>query len=91
MASTSARKRVSYTLDVHFGTPEDKERFVQGLKHVRQLLSQAGNAAEDRNSVSQPTFDPSSDSNTKSFLRNSGMDSFKSLCAEIRTQSEAGM
>ena len=37
---------------------------------------------EDR--VSQPTFDPTSDTHTKSFLPNSGMDYFKSLCAGIK-------
>ena len=36
------------------------------------------------NMVSQPTFDPTSDTHTKSFLRNSGMDYFKSLCAGIK-------
>ena len=96
MASSSARKRVRYTFDVHFGTTEDKERFVERLKHVRKLLSQAGNPCTDDHSfmsalfyavedqVPHPTFDPSSDTHTKSFLRNSGMDDFKSLCAEGR-------
>ena len=95
MASSSARKRVRYTFDVHFGTTEVKERLVERLKHVRRLLSQAGNPCTDNHSfmsalfdavedrVSQPTFDPTSDAHTKSFLRNSGMDYFNSLCAGI--------
>ena len=34
--------------------------------------------------VSQPTFDPTSDAHVKCFLRNSGMDDFKLLCAGIK-------
>ena len=95
MASSSSRKRVRYTLDVHFGTPEEKEAFVHRMKHVRQLLSHAGNPCADNYSFmnslfeavedtfSQPTFDPSVVPRTRSFLRNSGTDYFKSLCAGI--------
>ena len=39
-------------------------------------------AVEDR--VSQPTFDPTSNTHTKTFLRNCGMDYFKLLCAGIK-------
>ena len=57
MASISARKRVRYTFDVHFGTTEDKERLVERLKHVRQLLSQAGNPCTDNHSFMCALFD----------------------------------
>ena len=50
MASSSARKRVRYTFDVHFGSTEDKKRFVERLKNVRKLLSQAGNPCADYHS-----------------------------------------
>ena len=39
-------------------------------------------AVEDR--VFQPTFDPTSDTHTKTFLGNGGMDYFKLLCAGIK-------
>ena len=42
------------------------------------------NPVEDR--VSQPTFDLTSDTLTKTFFRNSGKDYFKSLCARIKTR-----
>ena len=96
MACSSARKRVRCTFDVHFGTTEDKDRFVERLKHVRKLLSQLGNPCADNHSfmsalfdavdkpVSQPTFDPASAPHAKFFLRNSGMDYFKSLCAGMK-------
>ena len=96
MASSSARKQVRYTFDVHFGTTEDKDRFVERLNNVQKLLSQTGNPCADNHSFmsalfdavedtfSQPSFDPASAPHTKSFLRNSGMDYFKSLCAGIK-------
>ena len=82
MASSSSRKRVRYTFDVHFASHDEKEAFLRRLKDVRQLLTPAGcpsldncslfNALCDAVEIQPSTSDPSAEPSTKSFLRNSG-------------------
>ena len=85
-ASTVSRKRVRYTLDVHFSTQEEKETFVRRLKSVRELLTPAGCAPMDNHSLMSAMFDAvegrlhsTSQSaqderiDSKCFLSNSGM------------------
>ena len=56
----------------------------QGI-HARAVTDSFVSALFDavEQMVSQPTFDRTSDTDIKSFLWNSGMDDFKSLCAGI--------
>lgn len=51
MATQLTRKRVRYTLDVHFVNQEEKEVFLQRLKNVRQLLTPAGSPPLDNFSL----------------------------------------
>ena len=83
--ATSTRKRVRYTLDVHFVTTEEKDVFVQRLNNVRRLLTPAGSPLLDNFSLMSAFCDAvegdSSSSQTsassvcptvKSFMSNSG-------------------
>ena len=81
----TSRKRVRYTLDVHFLTTEEKDVFVQRLNNVRRLLTPAGSPLLDNFSLMSAFCDAvegdSSSSQTsassvcptvKSFMSNSG-------------------
>ena len=83
--ATSSRKRVRYTLDVHFLTPEEKDVFVQRLKNIRQKLTPAGSPlldnfslmnafcdAVDSDSSSSHTSVSSVGPTVKSFMTNNG-------------------
>ncbi len=82
MATTSSRKRVRYTFDIHFLDQMEKEAFQQRLKNIRELLTPAGRPPLDNlslintlfdsvegHSISHPTPDCSA---VKSFMSNSG-------------------
>lgn len=82
---SSRRKRIRYTLDVHFGTDAEKDAFVRRLSSVRALLSgEESMAAIDNFGLMSAMFDivegtvpptPSagiSRQTTQSFLRSSG-------------------
>ena len=80
-SSTGSRKRVRYTLDVHFSSQEEKETFVRRLKSVRDLLTPAGCSPMDNHGLMSAMFDAvegcsiqdeRTDSNC--FLSNSGKD-----------------
>lgn len=79
-SSTASRKRVRYTLDVHFSSQEEKEAFVRRLKSVRELLTPAGCPPMDNHGLMSALFDaveessPQHDERVESncFLSNSG-------------------
>lgn len=86
----SGRKRVRYTLDIHFSGNAEKEAFVRRLKSVRALLSGSESVGSiDNFGLMSAMFDivegvvpPSSNAGserqtTQSFMRNSG----KSNCS----------
>ena len=56
-SSTGSRKRVRYTLDVHFRSQEEKETFVCRLKSVRDLLTPAGCSPVDNHGLMSAMFD----------------------------------
>ena len=82
-SSTASRRRIRYTLDVHFNTQEEKEAFLLRLKGVRERLSPVGcppmdkhgllsamcDAVEEGTSQSQQTDEAIGGT---SFLTNSG-------------------
>ena len=85
MFSTPRRKRVCYTLDIHFGVEEEKEAFVRRLKVVRALISgEQGVLAVDNLGLMSAMFDvveaamPQASSagnkqeSVQSFMRNNG-------------------
>ena len=56
-SSTACRKRVRYTLDVHFSSQEEKETFVRRVKSVRDLLTPAGHPHVDNHGLMSALFD----------------------------------
>lgn len=83
----SYRKRVRYTLELHFSGEEERDAFSKRLSAVRQLLSPTGAArvdntalmsalfdAVEKTSASSPTASAESSlsSSCSSFQRNSG-------------------
>ena len=82
-SSTASRRRIRYTLDVHFATQEEKEAFLLRLKVVRERLSPAGCPPMDNHGLLSAMFDGVEEStsqsvqtdeaiNSSSFLGNSG-------------------
>ena len=84
MASSSSRKRVRYTFDVHFTSQGEKDAFLRRLKNVRELLTPAGSPSLDNCSLfsalcdsfegasqtaAPAVTDSSTEPSTKSFLR----------------------
>ena len=47
----TSRKRVRYTMDVHFVDEEEKQAFLGRLKHVRELLKPSGSPLLDNFSL----------------------------------------
>ena len=79
----SSRKRVRYTLDVHFSNLEEKEAFQTRLKNARELLTPSGCLPIDNISLMNALLEavekrePSQDTEpaetySRTFLRNSG-------------------
>ena len=79
-----ARKRMRYTLDVHFTAAEEKEAFIHRLRHVRELYSPEGGPTVDNCTLMTTLFDAASkeddvpvleigtEPTVRSFLQNSG-------------------
>ena len=65
-SSTASRRRIRYTLDVHFNTQEDKEAFLLRLKGVRERLSPVGCPQMDNHGLLSAMCDAVEESTSQS-------------------------
>ena len=65
-SSTASRRRIRYTLDVHFNTQEDKEAFLLRLKGVRERLSPVGCPPMDNHGLLSAMCDAVEESTSQS-------------------------
>ena len=83
----SNRKRVRYTLELHFSGEEERDAFSTRLRAVRQLLSPTGAARVDNTALMSALFDAVERTSASSQPTASAESSLSSSCSSFQRNS----